>query len=152
MRIFLPSRITPEPAASTGFCRAHGRTGLGSRITLVTRTIESSVPAARAVATAPRCQQGQTETQTDCSRVHGENLASLGLSWDRRVSATLISDTRSCSKPYTDAQKEAGRNLGARVVISLPRRGRNRSAQGNALGTLVWSAVAVLGKMAAVVE
>ena len=50
MRIRLPSMTTPVPPTSIGFCLVHGRTGLGSRITLVTRTIESSGPPAHAEA------------------------------------------------------------------------------------------------------
>ena len=49
----LPSTTTPVPPTSTGFCLVQGRTGLGSRRTLVSLTIESSGPAARAAGVVP---------------------------------------------------------------------------------------------------
>src|SRR5262249_34204800 len=44
---------TPEPLTSAGFSLFHGRTGLGSRSTLVILTIESSGSAAGAAGVAP---------------------------------------------------------------------------------------------------
>src|SRR5262249_27316207 len=44
---------TPVPPTSIGFCLVHGRTGLGSRSTLVTLTIESSGRAARVTVATP---------------------------------------------------------------------------------------------------
>ena len=81
VRIRLPSMTTPVPPTSIGFCLVQGRTGLGSRITLVTRTIESSGPAARPTVAAP--VEGQHRPDSNSSRLIAHswmNLASLGLS------------------------------------------------------------------------